>query len=410
MREVSKVRIQLTADERLMVRPDILHLAETAVAPWTSPNFRAGRWLEAAMRAVGRLREAHSVSALGFLTRKGVQLIANDWYRQTPAVYDQYVLTNDSTTYAEWYAPLYPSQVAGKVGRGGRFPEGRVIGEESNLVNQKFGLIESFERELFDDDQTGQIRTRSANLGQSMRVTESFYNIRRFIGLAATMGELQVTASRYATINYAGAAVTAPWSKSLYASARGNRPQSYAALTLTSLKEAYSTLLQAQDPLGNRIIVAPDTLIVSVFDALHAPLLVKPPQGVPYYPAIPGESGAKFGGTGTTGASSGFPGGIMGANPFIGLGINPVVERYSPDWFAAFGQKARGFVMQNRDPLEVIQEDPASGDAFNFDAFRFRSRRRFESDWITGGSRFWYLINPGTGLTVDGDSGATGAF
>lgn len=415
MREVKKVRIHLTEDERGGFVPvSLIHLAEVACAEWTSPTFRVRPWFESARRACGKFSEANSMSALGFLIRKGVQILANDWYRQVPRVYDQYVLTNDSTTYAEWYAPLYPSQVAGRVGRGGRFPEGKVIGEESHLVNQKFGMIEAFERELFDDDMTGQIRTRSANLAQSIVVTESFYNIRRFIGVSAELGDLTVPASIYSTTNYQGTTVSVPWSKTLYASDRGNRLQTYAALNLTGLKDAYTISLSATDPLNNRIIVNADTLLHGVYDALHAPMLVKPPAGVPYYPAVIGESGSKQGGTGTTGASAGFPGGIMGANPFLGLGINPVMERYAPDWFWAFGQRARGFVMQRRDPLEIIQENPTSGDAFNFDAIRFRSRTRFESDWIGGGSRFWVLGNPGywngSAITAGGDAGVQGSF
>ena len=409
MREVEKVRVYLTEDEKKLAPASWVRCAESACAPFTWQNFSARKWLESAFVAVGRLREAHAASALGFLLRKGVQILANDWYRQTLITYDQWVATNNSSAYAEWYAPLYATQVAPRVGRGQRFTEGRIIGEDSHLINQKFGIIESFERELFDDDQTGQVRTRSAGLGQSMRVTESFWNIWRFLGITQTYGDLVVPASIYATTNYAGAAVSGPWSSTLYGSALGNRLATYLALNMVGLKNAWSISLIASDPLGNRLIVQPDTLLHSVYDALHAPLLVKPPQGVPYYPAVIGPSGNT-----ANNATSGYPGGAFGANPFIGLGINPVMERYSPDWFWALGQSRRGFVMQNRDPLEIIQETPTSGDAFNFDSIRFRSRRRFESDWVGGGSRFWVLGNAGYWLgsanSVDSSSGVQGSF
>jgi len=172
----------------------------------------------------------------------------------------------------------------------------------------------------------------------------------------------------------------------------GNRPAAYAAMALNPLKQGWSDMLNAKDPLGNKIIVNPNTLLHSSKDALHAPMLVTPPAGVPYYPAPIGLSGQ----TASTATSGSVGGGVFGANPFMGLGIKTVLARFLADWAWALGERAKGFVFQERNPLEVIQETPASGAAFEVDAFRFRSRRRFEADWITGGSRFWWLGNDGS--------------
>lgn len=396
--------VYISESEKWWYGEELTGLAREACPEWSKSDFSSKRWIRACMESVRKLREAMPETALAFLLRKGVQTLANDWYIVVPREWQDYALVASSDAVAEWYAPLYGSSVAGRVVRGERFPEGKIIGEDSVLVNQKFGLIESFDRELFDDDQTGQIRQRAARLGQSMAVTENAYAALRFIGAAGTYANLIVPASNYTTIRVDGTPVTGPWSDTLHGT-YGNRPATFVALGLNPLKQGWSELLNTLDPQRNKIIVNPNTLLHSSMDALHAPLLVTPPAGVPYYPAVIGAAGS----TAST-AASGFPGGVFGANPFMGLGIRPVLARFLPDWAWALGERARGFTFQERNPLEVIQEAPASGAAFEVDAFRFRSRRRFEADWVGGGSRFWWLGNPGSGVTVDGDTGVAGSF
>lgn len=387
-------KVYFTERDRRVTPKSVMKLAERAAPAWARADFSAKRWMEAAEQAC--FREANPETALAFLLRKGVQVLANDWYTVAEREWQGYCGTNQSDAFAEWYPPLYPSTIAGRVPRGERFPEGKVFGEDSVMVNQKFGLIEAFDRELFDDDQTGQIKDRAARLGQGMATTENAYSALRFIGAAGTYQNLVVPVSNYTTLNFAQAVVSTPFSATLHstnngATTYGNRPTNFGAFGLTLLKQAWSDLIIANDPQGNRIIVKPDTLIVSGKDALHAELLVKPPAGVPYYPAVPGA-----GTTTASTAASGFPGGAFGANPFMALGLKIVVSRYLPDWAWSLGQKGRGFIFQERDPLEVIQEQAQSGQAFEMDAYRFRSRRRFEVDWVGGGSRFWWLGNDGT--------------
>jgi len=422
----------ISEKERRYIPKGLIRLAEAACPEWRRNDFSVRRWVDAVTPAIGKLteaysntmlREAHSETALAFLLRKGVQTIANDWYNVVPREWQDYAGTAQSNTLAEFYTPLYASTIAGQVSNGERFPEGRIIGENSVMVNYKFGLIESFDRELFDDDQTAQIRLRASRLGQGMAITENVYAAIRFIGIKGTYQNLTVQASNYSTTDVFGNPITGPWSPTLYGTAgvlggSGNMPASFIALGLVGLKAAWTALLNAKDPLSNKIIVNPNTLLVSSMDALHAPLLVTPPQGVPYYPAPIGSGAGQMGQSGTpqtaATATSGYPGGIMSANPFMGLGIKVVVARFLNDWAWSLGEKGKGFMWQERDALEVIQENPAAGAAFEVDAYRFRSRRRFEVDWIGGGSRFWYLGNSGsvnnTGVTVAGVTGVVGAF
>lgn len=360
------------------------------------------RWLRTVREACGNLREAHSETPLGFLLRKGVQVTANDWYNQSPRSWQEYSDVVSSSAVAEWYAPLYGSVIAGLVARGTQFPEGRVIGEDSALVNQKFGLVESFDRELWDDDQTGQIRNRARNLGQSMAVTESVWAASRLIGAARTYANLTVPASTYSTIDPNGVAVTTPFSTSIYGST-GNRPTTYAPLSANGLKVALVALMNAIDPLQNKIVVNPNVLVVSTQDTINADILLAPGG----YPAVIGQGGNTlaqpnvYGGTTsaagvTQGVIPGFPGGWGSPNPFAAIGVKKVLERYLADWAWLVGEKGKGFIFQERDGLEIAQEAPNSGANFSFDALRYRSRRRFEADYIGGGSRFWYCGDDGT--------------
>lgn len=393
----------LSADDREL--RGINEIADLGLA--AVPAFKEARslksWLKEAKRACRSLREADSETALGFLVRKGVQTIANDWYRTIETVWRDVCLVSGSTTLAEWYAPLYPSTIAGPVERGGRFPESRIIGEDSVLRNQVFGQVVALERILFDDDQTGQIKDRSKALGYGMATLESVWWCFKYLGTERTYANVTVPASDYSTIDINGTTVSTPFSATLYGASLGNRAQSYGTLNIGHLKVAYQTLMNAVDPLQNKIQVDPNYLLVSTQDALNAKILTA--QG--YYPGVPGQSSTTLalnpvaGGTvsaagANQGVLTGFPGGAFSPNPFGGLGWKVVVERYLPDWVWALGQSGRGIVFQERDPLEIIQEAPNSGNFFAFDQIQLRSRRRMQVDWVGGGSRFAFLGDDGT--------------
>lgn len=360
------------------------------------------QWWAAVREACHGLREANAETALGFLLRKGVSTAVNDFYHSQPTQYDQYCLTTGSTTVAEWYAPLYNSTIAGPIANGAEFPESAIIGENSNIVNVVFGKREAVERTLFDDDQTGQIAQRARLLAESMATLKEIWTSFRYLGTARTYANVTVPASGYSTTDINGTAITTPFSTSIYGT-YGNRPSSFGILNVGHMKVALTTLLKAVDPLQNRIIVKADCLLHSNDDALNADMLLFPGP----YPATPGQSDTTLannpvlGGTSATagtsqGAYAGFAGGAFASNPFGRMGIKGVRLPYWPSWAWAIMEAKKGFVLQERDPVEVIQEAPNSGSYFNFDTIQWRSRWRGNADWVGGGSRFAYLGNDGT--------------
>lgn len=370
-------------------------------------RYGLSEWLDRTIGAVQRLREANPESALGFLLRKGVQSLANDWYQSGSREYEKYTVKASSTTVAEWYAPLYYGTLPTFVDPGTRYPEGPVQGENSHIRNVVLGKVEAFDRVLFDDDQTGQIAQRAKMLGESMSIAKSIFTIYRFLGTARTYANLTIPASSYSTTNTAGTAITTPFSTTLYTGSAGNRPSTFGALNIGRLKNALTSLKNAVDPLSNKIITKPDTLLVSNQDFINGDLLLAPGP----YPGVIGQSNVAaanipvLGGTSATAGTSqgvfaGHPGSWMSKNPFAGMGIKLVVEPYAPDWMWAVGDSTKGFVLQTRDPMEIVQETPNSGANFDFDSLRFKVRERLGIDWVGGMSRAWYLGDDGT---VTGD-------
>src|SRR3990167_2387940 len=397
------------AERRIPGIMEMMALAVVAVPKFKEAVTAGGRgslrrWLEAAETASRtRFREANSETTLGFLLRKGVQTLANDWYQAAEKVWPDYCGTANSTGVAEWYAPLYHTTLPAPVERGDRFPEARVIGEDSLIRNIVFGEIVGFDRVLWDDDQTGQIQQFSSKLGDGMAITESIWAAYRFLGSARTYANITVPASGYTTTDINGTAVTTPFRSTLYAASVGNRPTTFGTLNLGRLARAYVTTLNAVDPLQNKIVVRPNTLLTSAMDALRGKTLITPGP----WPGVVGESDTAaasapvLGGTvSAAGANQGVLAGTVGGwgtpNPFAGLGWKHVMERYLPDWAWALGEKGKGFLFQQRDPLEIVEEGRNTGSYFDFDQIRYRSRERFNIDWVGGGSRFWYLGDDGT--------------
>jgi hypothetical protein len=400
-----------------MIRIRGKHYSEAEVLPpqlrkihesidWLSNKFSLSGLREAlfTMQMDGTLREAHAASSFGQLLRAGVQTIALDYYNQQPKSWDSYAGSNASQHYQEVYAPLYGSEPLSQVGYGQAALESAIVGDQVILTNKQFAAIEGFEDALVDDDQTGQFKARAQKLGQAGITTVNFYMAAKFIGIAASLGKLTVGADTFQSPD-TGGTMRGPWSKLLYGGTLGNRLQTYKVLDGQWLKQARATFRSAIDPLGVKITASMDVLLVSAMDEENAIVLTgRDLSGArlsPWLAQVPGVSGT---------TASATPGGAVGAayaaNPFA-TGLQPVVEKYLPDWAWATGAKGYDLIWQERKPLEIVQEVPNSGLSFTNGITRYAARMRGEGGRI--GNRHWVLGNPGQ-KTVDGDAGVAGAF
>ena len=295
------------------------------------------------------LREANVSSNLGQLLRYGVQQFMFDGYKDVAVVYPDIVQVIQSSNRQEWYAPLYGAEVPEEVGAGGNYSESRIQGLDTALVNKKVGRVLATQKELFDDDQTGQVAGRAGKLGKRVRYKEE-YDV--------------MIAVRSAS----------------YSTTIGNTPTTPAALTQPGLEAGLIAMAGIRDPLGNRMGVEVDTLLVSYWDMFNAAKLLNSSL----QPSVPGTSGQTSGS-----ATAGSTGWTMTMNPLQGL-LKLKVSRFlgQNDWFALEAKTSIPF--QERMPLSVVQEDPSSGKSFDNDLYRWKVSRRYgvtvlESRYIWAG-------------------------
>jgi phage major head subunit gpT-like protein len=330
-----------------------------------SLSFRALR--EAAVR-ISELHEANTESSFGFLLRSAVQEFANDVYKDLPVSYPNFVTEVTSKRRSEIYGGLYRPNLPRQVDAGEKFQDQSFKGFERELVNYKFGHIETFERELFDDDQTGQVRSRSANLGEGFRLFEEIYVMTRLFGVAATQDGIDVSAS-----SYQNAGVTGTFTVAI-----GNRPAAFGRLSAATLEAAIIAMMSQTDPTGRKFLVTPTMLLVNPIDLFEAKRLMNSPASA-YNQTLSAP--------GVAGMAAGM------INPLQGM-LTVYSSPYVPAKAWMIGDPKKGFVFQRRDPLEIIQENPQSGQSFIQEVYAFRARERFECDWIE--PRFAYVGDDGS--------------
>src|SRR6188768_3068491 len=201
----------------------IKRLTEAAARiDFKSPALSFRRLREVAER-IADLTEANSESSFGWLLRTAVQEFANDVYNDLPVIYPNFITEITSRRRSEIYGGLYRPNLPRQVDAGEKFQDTSFKGFERELVNYKFGHVITFERELFDDDQTGQIRSRAADLGEGFRIFEEIYVLSRLFGLARSEEGVDVPASTYNNGN-------------VFTTAIGNRPVTFVRLSDTALE------------------------------------------------------------------------------------------------------------------------------------------------------------------------------
>jgi hypothetical protein len=342
---------------------------------WNSPQLSFRRLRESAYNNYQRLREANAESAFGQLLRAGIQSYAINSYQTVPVVYPDLVTEVTSRRFQEYYAPLYRPNLPRRTDRGQKFQDNPIVGLDRVLTNVKFGMIESFERELFDDDQTGQTKNRASQMGENFKIMEEIYVMGKIIGAGFTQQGVQVDPD----ITYSDA-YTGNGNGTYSITPKGNRPTTYARLSQPTLEAADIALMSIVDPLGNKFLVTPNTLLASPTDKFVAAKILNSTL----QPSVPT-------------ATAGDTGYVMTVNPLQGL-YRLLISRFLSARVWILGDPKRCLVFQRRDPLEIIQEHPASGDSFTMESYRFKSRSRFEVGMID--SRFLFMGDDGTESTT----------
>lgn len=346
-------------------------LADEETFDFRSPFFSWRAFREAAYEVAGeRLMEANAENVFGQLLRGGINMTANYWYNMVQTNHELVGQTTFSTHALELHAPMYRGSVPRRVPKGGRFPEMQVSGKDIQIVNEKFGSITTIERELVDDDQTGQISQRVQDAGSNMRILEDAWFFQRFIGTAGSFAGDVIPASQ-------------TYPSGPFTTGQKNRPASYVAFNSDAIQAGDIALMDMVDPNGNKLLVNPNTLLVGTKNKFTGAALLQSTSYAATTPHLVGGTGGTSSTIGTTFAK----------NVLEGL-YTLVVSRFLPGKAWALGEGGKGMVFQRRDATEMTQESVMAGAAFTNDEYRFKSRGRWEPDWIE--SLFWYLGNDGT--------------
>lgn len=322
-------------------------------------DFSIKKFREAAYQVSRKLSEAQSELAFGQLLRAGVQQTFNDIYQAVEVTYPAVVREVASNKRQEFYAPLERVGFPKRVQTQDSFPETNFKGLDIELINHKYGMMLAFERELMDDDMTGQISSRAAQLGENARIYEEAYVWARIMNdaTAALDGEALPVSQTYGT----------PYSSSgIHAGGFGINATTAGRLSQTQIQNGWILSKKMLDQSGRAMVVTPKILAVSPQDIFFAEILLN--------------SQVNPSSSSTQTADIGKVGSIGSVNPIKSL-VGVVSSRFIRD-YGALLVDPKGFAFQRRDPQEVMQENPQSGPAFSQEVFRYKTRSRWEADFI----------------------------
>lgn len=335
------------------------------------------------------LREADSATSFTQVLRAGIQQLVNNSYETVPTTFDSWTSTVNSERDTELYAPLHGISFMREVGKQELFSESYAAGLDIKLINRKYGEIYAVERELLEDDQTGQFAKQSGLLGEYAKLC---WEVIAYAKLAGTFTGgakanyagliIPNTETKPSTeANYPYAAASAPFVGGGY-----NRPAAYTVLNQTGIQNGFISLMNQRNLLGLLMNVDPKRLVVSPVNRFAAAILLNSS----FYPSVP---------SGTAGAT----GATFAINPIESIAALTVsrfvfdntglITGSSNAWWLMDDSKPF-FVMQVRESASVIQEAPNSGESFNRDIIRFRLVLRGNGDFID--PRFVWQGNDGS--------------
>lgn len=364
-----------------------LNLSEVAkVVDFNRADFSIKAFREQSYALSNRLREAQSEATWGQLLRAGVQNLFNNNYQAVEVTYDAVVKQAQSNKRQEFYAPAERAGFPKLTERGDKFPETDFKGLDIELINKKYGVIMAVERELVDDDQTGQIVDRASQLGQNARIHEDAIVWGRLSGVSGLSfdGEAIGVSQTYATpyVNGVPGVSGGLHGNGRGVNALGGSGYTAARLSQAVIKSGWILGMKMLDQSGRPMLMKPTTLAVSAQDIFLAQVLLSSQYN-------PSKSS-------TASAEDGQTGGIMSINPIKQL-TSVVATRFLPDYAALLIDAGKGFCFQRRDPTEMVQENPQSGPAFSQEIFRYKERSRWVADFID--PKFMINLNPSLAST-----------
>lgn len=332
--------------------------------PVLDPRFS---WKAARQKS---LREAESGSSFAQVLRAGVQTIVNSAYETVDTSFEEWCHVVQSSKDTELYAPLHGISFLREIGKQEKYPEARASGLDIKLKNRKYGTHFAVEKELLEDDQTGQFSKQVALMGEYAKLALEVLVMAKLASVSGmAYGDMSVPVSETQPTEEA----TYPWSTAMVGGG-ATRPASYGALNQGNIQAGIVALMNQKNKLGLKMMVRPDRLIIGPTLRFDAAVLLN--SG--WYPSVPS-------------ATAGAPGFTNAINPIQGI-ANLTTSRFmfkqdgtvagdSRAWYLVDGN-VPWFILQIRQAAEVLQENPSSGESFDRDVVRFKVSLRANADHI----------------------------
>jgi hypothetical protein len=330
------------------------------------------------------LKEAISEPTFTQLTRAAVNLIADEWYQLVPTDFEKCFQVTASKYWEELYPPMYRGGAPVRLAEQEPFRGTNLVGLDIKIRNWKFGAMLPIARELMEDDQTGQVTARVQDLAQNMKLVQENWAMQRWIGTsaAAQVGQDTIPASE----TYSGGVYSTSLSSGP-AGTSSNRLTTYSAFSELNLQALDVLAMNMYDQNGNKILVNPNLCLTGTSIKFSAEILLS--NANPYYAStVPSQlvdAGSK---QTTTNIGTTYAKNVMAGRYEV------VTNRFLPATCYGIMERGKGLVVQMRIPVELTMEDPNAGESFRRDSYVWRSRSRFNVDWIE--PRFSFLGNDGT--------------
>lgn len=348
-----------------------IDLNDTKKFPIAEAGFN---WMRAKqnIQESSRLREADTESIFTQFLRAGVNVLATNKYISQDETYSDWVRVVPSKRAFELYAPYHGVGFPRQVGPTQIYPETAAAALDLQLKNYKFGDIYSVQKELIEDDQTGQFSRGAEMLGSYLKTLTEVWVYGKLASVANMQyADLVIPTSETKPsdeANYPYTTSAAPFKGGGY-----NRPTSFTIVTKDALQNARNALVNQKNLLGLKMGLNPDTLILGNSQIFDARVLLTST----WYPVGSGAAGV-------TGNS-------LAENPIKNL-YSIVESRFvakndgtfngdSKAWYV-LDKNFPAFVLQLRNGPEVVQEAPNAGESFNRDILRWRADVRLNADFI----------------------------
>ena len=357
-----------------------IEMAESVFNPKKMKQYREG--YRAAQRS-GKMKETLAVGAFSALLRLGVQDMISKKIMTVPTVGDKVRQTVPSNAFIQPYSGTFRAGTPTRVGAGDEFPEVNVQGFGQLVENWKFGEIISYQQELLDDDQTGELQKKVSDLAVNMANYKEVAFAAVLQDTTVTAGGLTFTPNTYSDPD---------GTTGVYASSgnRANRPSSFGAISVGTLKVAKQTLLLMKQPDGQFININPNAVVYHPVDEQLIEILFKSPT----FPATGQTATSTYGGQ-TGFSAQGVINPVQGAyTPYQCRYLNYNATGNGGAWFVTEAN-APHVTWQERSGVRVVQEAPNSGVSFSRQLCRWRADERGAMFMYVGGARFVFEGNSG---------------